>query len=198
MSSAVLPMLFRGGHIAEAVPASAPPLSESFCGSDDDHVIGSRAVGPTGAPGSPRKGYLAQCGFAPLSLLPDELLLDGRCTHPEMLCGITSPRVSSMPRDIRARPLDIEKEIPLLFVDEGQDAIHYVSSPRNGEHGVSRQQLRDNATPSGYTAAMTDASFVETSGVDCSGCACACTYTCTTCTCTCPCTCNMYVVMLLL
>ena len=53
--------------------------------------------------------------------MPNELLIDpGPPTGNDF--GPGTPLGTSTPREIRARPLDVDKEIPLLFVDDAPEA----------------------------------------------------------------------------
>lgn len=86
-------------------------------------VIGGGRGASSPRKGSPRGRRLMESGLPPLSVPPDDVFVDpGPTTATESpYFGAMSPL--GTPREIRARPIDIEKEIPLLFVDDSAEMM---------------------------------------------------------------------------
>ena len=113
---------------------------------------------PAAGGASPRKGGQRGRNMPPLSLPnPEELLVETGVDHSGPLTNDSMLGTPTSAREIRARPIDVDKEIPLLFVDDGDPSGGLTPSSSNAElHGsipASRQDSRGGLSGGGLAGA---------------------------------------------
>ena len=126
----------------------------SFAGTDEP---GSPKM-PAAGGASPRKSGQRGRNMPPLSLPnPEELLVETGVDHSGPLTNDSMLGTPTSAREIRARPIDVDKEIPLLFVDDGDPSGGLTPSSSNAElHGsipASRQDSRGGLSGGGLAGA---------------------------------------------
>ena len=112
--------IFSGGRSSASACGAGPSSLPSSPTRGAGGISGGAGAGSSGKSASPRGGSGGRVGLAPLSM-PDDLAVESAPPTGADF-GPGSPLAGSTVREIRARPLDIDKEIPLLFVDDGPSA----------------------------------------------------------------------------
>ena len=117
--------IFSGGRSSTSACGAGPSSLPSSPARGAGGISGGAGAGSSGSAGfrksaSPRGGSGGRVGLAPLSM-PDDLAVESAPPTGADF-GPSSPLAGSTVREIRQRPLDIDKEIPLLFVDDGPSA----------------------------------------------------------------------------
>ena len=109
--------IFSGGRSSASACGAGPSSLPSSPTRGAGGISGGAGACSSGKSASPRGGSGGRVGLAPLSM-PDDLAVESAPPTGADF-GPGSPLAGSTVREIRARPLDIDKEIPLLFVDDG-------------------------------------------------------------------------------